>query len=75
MNKGEQKGITLVSLIVTIIVLLIFLAVMIDIVSKNNGVEEAKYLKRQTANHVRDDETLKNEIRDLYRDSDNVTNM
>ena len=65
MTKKQEKGITLIALVVTIVVLLILAGVSISLVLNNNGViSKAKDAKNQYAEAQTNDEKQLNEVSD-----------
>ena len=75
-KSKQEKGITLIALVVTIVVLLILAGVSISLVLSNNGViSKAKDAKNQYAEAQTNDEKSLNEIADLMHNyiSDNKT--
>ena len=65
MTKKQEKGITLIALVVTIVVLLILAGVSISLVLNNNGViSKAKEAKNQYAEAQTNDEKQLNEVSD-----------
>ena len=68
-NK-EEKGITLIALVVTIVVLLILAGVSISLVLNNNGViSKAKDAKNQYAEAQTNDEKQLNEVSDWIKET------
>ena len=66
LKSKQEKGITLIALVVTIVVLLILAGVSISLVLNNNGViSKAKDAKNQYAEAQTNDEKSLNEIADL----------
>ena len=65
MTKKQERGITLIALVVTIVVLLILAGVSISLVLNNNGViSKAKDAKNQYAEAQTNDEKQLNEVSD-----------
>ena len=65
LKNKQEKGITLIALVVTIVVLLILAGVSISLVLNNNGViSKAKYAKNQYAEAQTNDEKQLNEVSD-----------
>ena len=65
LKNKQERGITLIALVVTIVVLLILAGVSISLVLNNNGViSKAKYAKNQYAEAQTNDERQLNEVSD-----------
>ena len=70
MTKKQEKGITLIALVVTIVVLLILAGVSISLVLNNNGViSKAKDAKNQYAEAQTNDEKQLNEVSDWIKET------
>ena len=74
-NK-QEKGITLIALVVTIVVLLILAGVSISLVLNNNGViSKSKDAKNQYAEAQTNDEKQLNEVSDWIKEKVGDTNL
>ena len=70
----QERGVTLIALVVTIVVLLILAGISINLVLKNNGViSKAKEAKKQYAEAQTNDEKQQKEIEDWIEET--VTNV
>ena len=70
MTKKQERGITLIALVVTIVVLLILAGVSISLVLNNNGViSKAKEAKNQYAEAQTNDEKQLNEVSDWIKET------
>ena len=70
----QERGVTLIALVVTIVVLLILAGISINLVLNNNGViSKAKEAKKQYAEAQTNDENQQKEIEDWIEET--VTNV
>ena len=70
----QERGVTLIALVVTIVVLLILAGISINLVLNNNGViSKAKEAKKQYAEAQTNDEKQQKEIEDWIEET--VTNV
>ena len=68
----EQKGITLVALIITIIVLLILAGITISLIIGNNGILNRAKEGGQLYQNAADDE--RNQLNTAYNEMENIIN-
>ncbi len=66
MNKSKQRGITVVALTITIIVLLIIAGVSISMIAKGTIIDDTERLVQETDDVSQKDKQMKNEVRNLY---------
>ena len=66
MNKSKQRGITVVVLTITIIVLLIIAGVSISMIAKGTIIDDTERLVQETDDVSQKDKQMKNEVRNLY---------
>lgn len=69
----EQKGITLVALIITIIVLLILAGITISLIIGNNGILNRAKEGGQLYQNAADDE--RNQLNTAYNEMENIINL
>ncbi len=68
MYKKNQSGITLAVLIVTIVVMLILTTVVLDLLN-DNIMDDAEYTKEMGENVTKNDQQMKDSIRQLYQNN------
>lgn len=63
----KQRGITLVGLIATVIILLILTAVSIGIANEGDIINKAKYTANQTEQQIDSQQNLIDDVRNMYK--------
>lgn len=63
----KQKGITLIGLIITVVILLILTAVSIGIANEGDIINKAKYTTNETEKHIDSQQEIINDIRNMYK--------
>lgn len=64
--KKNERGITLISLIITVIVLLILAGITVAFVTDNRAIEEAEDYTYKMNKQINEQESLSNMVRNLY---------
>ena len=67
MNKSNQKGISIISLVIIVIVLLILAGVTFDFVVNKNIFKKTEDAKNQTENYLDEQQQMQSDVRNLYR--------
>ncbi len=67
MNKREEKGITLITLIITVIVLAIIAGIVIRFTSEDRLIDAAKKTTNDITNQAEEHDETVNAVRNLYK--------
>ncbi len=67
MNKSNQKGISIISLVLIVIILLILAGVTFDFVVNKDIFKKTRSAKNETENYINEQQQMQQEIRNLYR--------
>lgn len=67
MKKTEEKGITLVALIITVIVMFFLLAVVVETVTDDDVIGEANQLVNRVEEHKETLNDIRSEVRNMIR--------
>lgn len=67
MNKSKEKGITLIALIITIIILIILLGTTIEMVINSELFNNAKEVTKKSEEQTEQYQNMVNDVRNLYR--------
>lgn len=67
MHKSKEKGITLISLIITIILLTILVAVSVDLIVDKKVFNSAQDVVNRSEEQMDTHQVMVNEVRDLYK--------
>ena len=67
MNKSKENGITLISLIITVILLLILAGLAIDLAVDGKIFDAAEEIVNKSEKQLNDKEQMEEEVRNLYK--------
>ena len=63
----RNKGITLIILVITIILMVIIAGIIVNFASDGRIIDSAKDVVNKTENQVKEQEQMANDVRSLYR--------